>query len=184
MMNFTLSDDQKRMLLALARATIAAKLGTARDTVEYDDPLFLKHLGAFVTLHKSGNLRGCIGTITGVRPLKDTIIQMALSAAFSDPRFAPLRASEYPQIDIEISVLSPIEPATIDDIVVGVHGLIITKDYNRGLLLPQVATENGWTKEEFLSHTCIKAGLPPQTWRERGYTLEKFSAIVFGEKEN
>jgi len=181
-MNLTLSKDQKGMLLYLARSTIAAKLGMPHPVQACEDDLFEQHLGAFVTLHKSGNLRGCIGTITGVRPLKETIVQMALSAAFSDPRFAPLTSPEYSQIDIEISVLSPIEPATIDDIEVGTHGLIITKDFNRGLLLPQVATENNWTKEEFLSHTCMKAGLKPQTWREGGYTLEKFSAIVFGEK--
>lgn len=182
-MDFSLNQDQQNCLLALVRYTIANRLGLQYEKPECIDPVFDKPLGAFVTLHKQGALRGCIGIIAGLHPLRQTIEQMALSAAFSDPRFPPLGSGEFESIDIEISVLSPIEEAKPEDIKVGIHGLIITSGMRRGLLLPQVASENGWTKEEFLSHTCLKAGLPSDTWRKGGYTLEKFSAFVFGEKK-
>ncbi len=182
-MDFSLSQKQQQSLLELARHTIAEKLNITSAAPECADPLFDTELGAFVTLHKNHALRGCIGTIVGIRPLRETIRQMALSAAFSDPRFPPLKASELDEVVLEISVLSPIESASIDEIVIGKHGLILSKGYRRGLLLPQVATENNWTKEEFISHTCIKAGLSPEAWREGDYTLEKFSAFVFGEND-
>ncbi len=181
-----LDRKQQDALLALARTTIAEslKIGGKRDDLELGDEIFKNKCGAFVTIHIRGRLRGCIGYIQGVKPIPETIIDMARASAFKDPRFPPLRAEEYDAIDIEISVLSPIEPVTdIREIVVGRDGLIISRGFNSGLLLPQVPTEQGWDLETFLQQTCYKAGLPPAAWREKGTKIEKFSAQVFGEKE-
>lgn len=136
--------------------------------------------GAFVTLNKKGQLRGCIGHIIGDRPLINTVAEMARAAALQDPRFPPVKPSELPDIEFEISVLTPIR--TIDDIeeiIVGRDGIIITRGMNRGLLLPQVATEYGWDRTTFLEHTCVKAGLPRNAWSDEGTVIEIFSAEVF-----
>ena len=179
-----LSSIQKKSLCQMARKSIASELNLPVDKYAVsDDPLFKEKRGAFVTLHKQGRLRGCIGYIEAVKSVRDTIDEMAKSAAFSDPRFPPVTRDEFDYLDIEISILSPItELASIDELEIGKHGLIITKGYNRGLLLPQVATEQGWDKITFLEHTCSKAGLNPDAWK-KGAKIEKFSADVFGEKE-
>jgi len=140
--------------------------------------------GAFVTLKKAGQLRGCIGYIEAVKPLAATIEEMAKAAAFSDWRFNPVRTEEIPDIEIEISVLSPLsevrDPSTV---VVGTHGLIVSRGSNRGVLLPQVPTEWGWDRETFLAQTCAKAGLPESAWKEKGTKIESFTADVFSERE-
>ncbi len=137
-----------------------------------------------MTLHKRGALRGCIGYIVGVKDIPQTVEEMALASAFRDPRFAPLQQDELGSIDIEISVLSPIETvADVSMIEVGRDGLIVSRGNNRGLLLPQVAAEYRWDRETFLEHTCYKAGLPGDAWKKPGATIEKFSAQVFGEKD-
>ena len=119
-----------------------------------------------MTIHKNGKLRGCIGHIEGFMPIREAIYDLALSAAFRDPRFNPVSAEEYQHIDFEVSILSPIEKInSMDEIIIGEDGLIITKGMKRGLLLPQVATENSMSKEEFLSHTCMKAGLSQNEWK-------------------
>ncbi len=181
-----LSREQQVMLLKLARKTIAESLGQQFDAggQDFSDRIFSEKCGAFVTLHIKGSLRGCIGYIEGIKTIPETIKEMALSSAFRDPRFRPLSAGEYKEIDIEISVLSPIETVTdINDIVVGRDGLIMTKGHNRGLLLPQVPVEQGWDRETFLTHTCYKAGLPGDSWKRGNIIIEKFSAQVFSEKE-
>ena len=181
-----LNREQQVDLLKLARHTIADSLGLETGTAapEFNDPVFSVKCGAFVTLHIKGNLRGCIGYIEGVKNIPDTIKDMALSSAFRDPRFRPLSKAEYGDIDIEISVLSPIEKVEdVNDIKVGRDGLIMTKGYNRGLLLPQVPVEQGWDRDTFLTHTCYKAGLPGDAWKRGGVQIEKFSAQVFSEKE-
>ncbi len=180
-----LSRTDKAYLLSLARAVIAEELGVeARRPSASPSPVLNEKRGAFVTLHKRGKLRGCIGYIEAVKPLVETIEEMAKAAAFSDWRFAPVTASEVPQLEIEISVLSPIAPVSDPaSIVVGTHGLIVTRGSSRGLLLPQVPTEWGWDRETFLAQTCVKAGLPENAWREKGTTIECFSADVFSEKE-
>jgi AmmeMemoRadiSam system protein A len=183
-MNFDLDPAQKKTLLALARSAIAVKLGLDADEPALDDPVFHEKLGAFVTLHRDGDLRGCIGIIEPVLPLVQTIREMAVSAAFRDPRFSPLQAREFSLIDIEISVLSPISVIQDEkDVVVGRDGLIISRGGRRGLLLPQVATEYGWDAVTFLQHTCHKAGLAADAWHEQGTVIERFSAVVFGEKQ-
>jgi AmmeMemoRadiSam system protein A len=137
-----------------------------------------------VTLTKRGDLRGCIGYVRAVKPLRETVAEMAVQAALHDPRFPPVSASELSGIDIEISVLSPLEEVTdVSQIEVGKHGLVIQEGARSGLLLPQVATEYGWDRETFLDHTCLKAGLPAGSWKRKGVVLLKFTAEVFGEKD-
>lgn len=179
----TLNAKQQQSLLNLVRKTIAEKLGL--ETSQYvfeDDPFFDTPCGGFVTLHKEGSLRGCIGYVEAIEPLRTTISDMADAAAFRDPRFPALEAEELPRIDVEISLLSPLFPIEADDVVVGTHGLIVSHQGRRGLLLPQVPVEQGWDRTTFLQHTCLKAGLPPDAW-EKGASLEAFTAFVFGEKQ-
>jgi len=189
-----LNKDQQIKLLRLARNTIGEYFNrgnhhtpekTERIENEFSEDIFKKKCGGFVTLHIKGNLRGCIGYIKGIKTIPETIIEMAKAAAFQDPRFPPLTQKEFDLIDIEISVLSPIEQVMkISEIVVGRDGLIISNGFSSGLLLPQVATEYGWDVTEFLQHTCYKAGLSADAWRDTKNTkIEKFSAQVFGEKE-
>ena len=187
-MNINITERNKKDLLYLVRMTIAEKLNIQppllKNPPDFSGKIFTEKFGAFVTLHIKGNLRGCIGYIQGYLPLKETIAEMAESAAFRDPRFAPLTVQEFPLIDIEISVLSPIKPLErIEDIIIGRDGLIVSRGRQSGLLLPQVATEYGWNVEEFLSHTCTKAGFPSNAWKSGEVTLQTFSAYVFGEKE-
>jgi AmmeMemoRadiSam system protein A len=136
--------------------------------------------GAFVTLQKRGQLRGCIGYIEGHGPLHNTIKEMAEAAAFRDPRFSPVKEKELPELDIEISVLTPLKRIKdVNEIQVGTHGIYIKKGWSSGLLLPQVATEYGWDRQTFLEHTCQKAGLPPAGWKEKDAEIYIFSADIF-----
>lgn len=135
--------------------------------------------GVFVSIHHGANLRGCVGTIDPTEPLYENVAGCAVAAASRDTRFKPVQASELPELDYEISVLSPIEDVTdIRTIEVGAHGLIITKGNARGLLLPQVAVQYQWDRERFLGETCRKAGLPPTAWKQ-GATVQRFTAEVF-----
>jgi AmmeMemoRadiSam system protein A len=183
-----LSREQKISLLKLARKTIYELLFKNKfdgsGIEEFTDNIYRIKCGAFVTLHIKGSLRGCIGYIEGIKPIPDTVIDMAKASAFRDPRFMPLSQSEYEKMDIEISVLSPIEKVMgVSDIVIGRDGLIISNGGRSGLLLPQVATENNWDLAHFLEHTCYKAGLPADAWKWKDTEIQKFSAQVFGEKE-
>ena len=179
-----LNETQRRLLLQIARSSIAAVLDGRPPQIDESaiDETLRKPSGAFVTLKtRTDDLRGCIGSIVPVAPLFQAVSMSAVNAAFRDPRFRPLQRDELDRIVLEISVMGPIVPCTKDDIVVGRDGLIVTQGRNSGLLLPQVATEYNWTVEEFLSHTCMKAGLPPDTWKTGSCRLEKFEAEVFGE---
>ncbi len=141
--------------------------------------------GIFVTLHKKGGLRGCIGYVVGIKPLNLAVIEMALAASQEDPRFPSVGKEEINDIEIEISVLSvPEKVKNPSEIVVGKDGLIIKKGFFQGLLLPQVAAEWGWDRETFLRHACMKAGLAPDSWKETGVEIFKFSAQVFSESDN
>jgi AmmeMemoRadiSam system protein A len=180
-----LTPDQRKTLLQIARDSIAAVLEGRRlelDESQYDETL-RQPSGAFVTLTThGGDLRGCIGSIVPVAPLYQAVASSAVSAAFRDPRFNPLRAGELGNIELEISVMGPIVPVKDpDEIKVGRDGLIISKGPYAGLLLPQVATDWNWDRDTFLSQTCVKAGLPPGAWRSSGTKIERFSAEVFGE---
>lgn len=141
--------------------------------------------GAFVSLHRNGELRGCIGLFISEKPLHETICDMAVAAAARDTRFMPISADELTELDIEISVLSPLE--CIDDVTkieVGRHGVYIIKGYARGVLLPQVATQNGFDRETFLEQTCIKAGLALDEWKDAGAEIFVFEAEVFGHNND
>ncbi|UCF06791.1 MAG: AmmeMemoRadiSam system protein B [bacterium] len=180
-----LSEEDKTFLLRLARRVIEAECSGDSVAVETPpSPIMQEKRGGFVTLKKNGQLRGCIGYIEAVKPLVTTIEEMARAAAFRDWRFKPVTADEIDALEIEISILSPIQP--IDDpsvIEVGRHGIIITRGTNRGLLLPQVATEWKWDREQFLEQTCAKAGLPADAWKREGTQIEIFSAEIFSERE-
>src|SRR5207245_5988711 len=149
---------------------------------DFDEDL-RRPAGAVVTLRtKRGDLRGCIGSIRAMEPLYRAVATSAVSAAFRDPRFFPVRKEEMVQLDLEISVMGPIEPVSdVSDIEVGRDGLIISLGRFAGLLLPQVATEYGWDRQTFLDQTCMKAGLPPGAWRAEETQIEKFAAEVFSE---
>lgn len=176
-----LSPQDRKTLHEIARGTIAGCFdGKAPPYLTDLSPPLRTERGAFVTLHKHGQLRGCIGLIEAVKPLAETVQEMARAAAFRDPRFPPLTPEELPAIDIEISVLTPFRRITdVGEIEVGKHGLMIEKGYNRGLLLPQVATEYKWDRETFLRQTCLKAGLPPEAWKEPDCKIFIFSAEIF-----
>jgi AmmeMemoRadiSam system protein B/AmmeMemoRadiSam system protein A len=183
--SFELTDGERRYLLSLARQSIAERLGLrAKPAEPVSSPLLDTKCGAFVTIKKHGQLRGCIGYIEAVRPLRTAIVEMAQAAAFEDPRFSPVTSEEYPEISLEISVLSPLtlisDPETIE---VGRHGLVIEQGMHRGLLLPQVATEYHWNRMQFLEHACQKAMLPASAWKESSTKIYTFSAEVFGENE-
>jgi AmmeMemoRadiSam system protein A len=143
----------------------------------------LEKRGAFVTLTKNGSLRGCIGYIQPVTPLYKAVSDMAIAASTRDPRFSPVAQGELGDIHIEISVLSPLRLIVdTNEIEIGKHGLFMTRGNNSGLLLPQVATQQGWNREEFLRQTCVKAGLPAQAWKDKGTQIYTFSAQIFSEK--
>ncbi len=142
----------------------------------------MKPCGAFVSLHISGGLRGCIGRMVGTDPLLETVRGMAAGAAFEDPRFQPLSAEELARVLIEITVLSPLMDCLPEDVEVGRHGIYVTMGWHSGVLLPQVATERSWSRETFLDQTCLKAGLPKDAWRRPGMRIQVFEGIVFGEE--
>jgi AmmeMemoRadiSam system protein A len=181
----TLSPSEQKELLALARKTIEDKLLRKKvRPVHTESDNLAKTRGAFVSLHKQGNLRGCIGTFMATQPLTNTIQNMAMAAALKDPRFPSLRLEEMDEIDLEISVLSPLRSARdIKEIQVGQHGVFITRDACSGVLLPQVATEYNWDRKTFLEHTCTKADLPKDAWKDPKTKIEIFSAQVFSEKK-
>ena len=182
-----LSQAEKKFLLEIARKTIETYAREGRrpelPSPEEVSENLCSRRGAFVTLHKRGMLRGCIGVFAGRGPLYQTVSEMAIASGWEDPRFPPLDASELDEIEIEISVLSPLQPARPEEIEVGKHGIYITKGFSRGVLLPQVAVEYGWDRETFLAQTCLKAGLHPDAWKEPDTKIEIFTAEVFSEKD-
>jgi len=177
-----ISEVDRGLLLALAREALEARVRRQRAPVVEPAGVFALRRGAFVTIHARGDLRGCLGRLGTDAPLARTIAHLGAAVADSDPRFGPVNASELSNIEIEISVLTPEEAVTsIESIHVGRHGLIIEERYTRGLLLPQVAIEHRWDRETFLAHTCLKAGLSPDAWKN-GASILTFEAEVFGEQ--
>jgi AmmeMemoRadiSam system protein B/AmmeMemoRadiSam system protein A len=176
-----LTQEDKKTLHTIARTVIENKArGTALPEFKIESSILKENRGAFVTLQKRGQLRGCIGYIEGHGPLHKTIEEMAEAAAFRDPRFSPVKEKELPDLDIEISVLTPLKKIKdVSEIQVGTHGIYIKKRWFSGLLLPQVATEYGWDRQTFLEHTCQKAGLPPAAWKEKDTEIYIFSADIF-----
>ncbi|MDR0464882.1 MAG: AmmeMemoRadiSam system protein A [Treponema sp.] len=186
-MEFSITEQEQRILLSQARETITAELEKRKPSYEQNDEkdsnLYIP-CGAFVSLHKQPghSLRGCIGRMTANLPLIETVRVMAKEAAFGDPRFPPLRKDELPALHIEISALSPFvicsDPKSIK---VGVHGLYLIRRGRSGVLLPQVPVEQGWNLDEYLDYICVKAGLPSKSYEAPDAQLYTFTAIVFKE---
>lgn len=182
-----LAEEHRTTLLRIARESIEAAVSGRRIELNATDfhEILQQPAGAFVTLTKDGDLRGCIGSIRAIEPLFRAVSSSAISAALRDPRFLPVSPHEIELLDLEISVMGPIERVTeVTEIVVGRDGLIISRGRYAGLLLPQVATEYGWDLDTFLDHTCMKAGLPTGSWRHPETRIERFSAEVFGERKH
>jgi AmmeMemoRadiSam system protein A len=175
------SQEEKSFLHKLAREAIESRLlGRPAPTREGETPNLSEKRGAFVTLKTHDQLRGCIGQIRALRPLSQTIIDMAQAAAFQDPRFPPLTEREFPNLSIEISVLTPFRLIQdIEEIQVGRHGLYLESGFYSGLLLPQVATEYNWDRRTFLEQTCYKAGLSKGAWKDKNTKIYVFSAEIF-----
>jgi len=173
--------QERELLLQLAHRSIEAALEGR--TLDLTAPT--AHLeemrGAFTTLHLQGRLRGCIGYVVPTHSLYRTVAETAQAAAFDDPRFRPVTVEEAPHLSVEISVLSPPQPIRPEDVVPGVHGLIVSQGGRRGLLLPQVPVEWHWDRDTFLAQTCLKAGLPSDAWRQ-DVDLQAFTAEVFGDE--
>lgn len=182
-----LTDADKSILLMQARASI-------RSLFENVNPFWIDYrvypnlklnAGVFVTLHLQGDLRGCIGYITAATPLFETVTEVAKLSATEDPRFYPLKANEFEEVQIEISVLSPMRQIhDYDKIVIGKHGLFLKHGSAQGLLLPQVATEHKMNREQFLDAICNKARLPEDLWRNEKINLSVFTAEVFSEQKH
>lgn len=180
-MNFSLSREARLLLLKTARTSIRAKL-YKEELPDIDTPDELDfNSGCFVTLHLRGRLRGCIGNFRDDINIIENVSEMAVQAAFSDPRFGPVSRDELGMCEVEISVLSPMIPAKAEEITVGRDGIYIVKGYNRGVLLPQVATEHHWDRETFIEQTCVKAGLGKDAWHQPDTKIYRFEALVFSE---
>lgn len=185
-----LSDDEGKFLVKLARSAIETYLtdGKIINVSEDVKPTLKEEMGAFVTLNRDGNLRGCIGYPEPVKPLAQAVIEVAIAAATEDPRFPQITPSEMNQIQVEVSVLTkPVliqvqKPSEyLEKIEVGRDGLIVEMGIYRGLLLPQVPVEWKWDIEEFLANTCMKAGLSPDCWLQKGLKLYSFQSQIFEE---
>lgn len=178
-----LSVELQQKLLGIARKTMEEYIRhhtIPEFTVE--EPELTRKCGAFVTITSSQRLRGCIGYVEGFKPLYQTVIDMAIAASTQDPRFEPVREQELSNLQLEISVMSPLRKiADPQEVEVGVHGILLKRGVRSGLLLPQVATEYHWDRHTFLEHTCLKAGLPRDAWNDPNSEIFVFSAQVFHE---
>lgn len=173
----------KNEMLCAVRAYLRHRLLKEKAPALSADPIYNTRPGLFVTLHKHGELRGCIGYIEGIRPLSRALFEMADAAAFRDPRFPALRAEELEETDIEISLLSLLQKVdSYRDIEIGKHGMILKKGMQQAVFLPQVATEQGWDLKTTLQHLCLKAGLPVDAFLKSNCEFYVFTAEVFGEK--
>ncbi|MFH0899385.1 MAG: AmmeMemoRadiSam system protein A [Pseudomonadota bacterium] len=184
--DFVLADDEKHELLRIARATLKEFLTSGRTPPGAPHRKSLTAPAAvFVSLHAGDSLRGCIGTIAEDAPLYKAVQQMAVAAATRDPRFQPVSLKELSLLTVEVSVLGERCPlSSPEQIEIGKHGLILTAFGRRGLLLPQVAVEHGWSPLVFLEKTCEKAGLPEASWQDPNAVVEVFSAQVFSESSS
>jgi|SRR5580704_7007283 AmmeMemoRadiSam system protein A len=180
----SLSETDRRALLELARRAIAEAVSLQKPAGSIPrSGIFAEKRGVFVTLHARGRLRGCIGVVEAFEPLGESIARSAASAALRDPRFSQVRSEDLQGLQIEISVLSLLEPIRPDDIEIGKHGLLISQGSKRGILLPQVAAEHKFGREQFLEETCRKAGLNTQAWQDPETQILGFTCEVFSEGE-
>jgi AmmeMemoRadiSam system protein A len=180
-----LTAEERAELLRVARRSLEEHFaGRGPYRPEPMTPTLGEHRGAFVSLHRArgGDLRGCVGMMRSEESLTHTVARMAVAAATEDGRFDPVTAPELPELHLEISALGPMLPISPDEVEVGRHGLLLSHEGHRGVLLPQVPIEHGWDRETFLDHTCLKAGLLPGTWQKEDVELLSFTAEVFGEE--
>ncbi len=178
-----LSTADKKRLLEIAFETIKSYVESGEmPSFDVKSAALLADGAAFVSLHKRGQLRGCIGHIEARDALWSTVRDVAIAAATQDPRFPAVSKDELALLDLEISVMTPLKRVkSVEDIKIGLHGLMMVRGFRSGLLLPQVATEYKWTREEFLQHTCMKAGLPPDAWKDQKTEIYSFEAEVFSK---
>jgi AmmeMemoRadiSam system protein A len=178
----SLSEADRRAALQLARtAVVEAVFHRKLPDAMPREGVFTEPRGVFVTLHLGKRLQGCIGVIEANEPLGEAVVRCAASAALEDPRFAPMKPHQLDELNVEISLLSSLQPIAPESIEIGQHGLLIRLHAQRGLLLPQVAIEHRLTREQFLEETCRKAGLPPEAWRDPEARLFGFTCEVFSE---
>lgn len=184
----TLSSENGKYLVKIAKKAIEEYLkNKGKINIPSDCPDELKEeLGVFVTLNKNYELRGCIGYPEPILPLIEAVINVAIAASCEDPRFSPLTSEEFKEVDVEVTVLTKPQLIKVNNpkdylknITIGEDGLIVEKGFYRGLLLPQVATENNMDVEEFLTHTCLKAGLSPNSWLDENIKVFKFQGEIF-----
>lgn len=179
-----LKNETKKELLKIARKAIEEEILRGIKITPPDIEELKVKKGAFVTIRVNSELRGCIGYVVPIRSLGETVIDCAIAAATEDHRFPPITPKEIPKMKLEISVLSPLKKIKdIQEIEVGKHGIMITHGLSRGLLLPQVAVEYNWDRITFLEHTCWKAGLDKNAWKDKDTIIEIFSAEVFSEED-
>ena len=174
--------EERSLLLKLAHESILSALEQREISLQPPSAHLAEARGVFTSLHLNGNLRGCVGFVLPVNSVYRAVADTARAAAFEDTRFHPVTLEEALHLEIELSVLSPPQPVRAEDVEVGRHGLLISMDGRRGLLLPQVAVEHNWDRVTFLEQTCHKAGLPSDAWGS-GATIEVFTAEIFGDQQ-
>jgi AmmeMemoRadiSam system protein A len=174
--------QERQFLLQIAHEAILSVLEGSEVSSFTPAPHLAEPRGAFATLYSNGKLRGCVGFPTAIAPLYRAVMDASRAAAFDDPRFVPLRLAEAREVQVSLSILSPLRPISTEAVEVGRHGLVISEGPRRGLLLPQVPVEHGWDRITFLEQTCLKAGLSRDAWRE-GAKIEAFTAEVFGDRD-
>lgn len=179
-----LSEADRKSILELARQAVVEAVGSRRLLEEIPKTeLFERRCGVFVTLHRSGRLRGCIGVIEGKERLGESLVHCAASAALEDPRFSPMQREELADLGLEVSLLSPIQEIQPEEIEIGKHGLLVQQGVHRGLLLPQVAVEHHLEREQFLRETCYKAGLAAEAWKAPDTRIYGFTCEIVREVE-
>jgi AmmeMemoRadiSam system protein A len=174
--------EERASLLKIAREAILSALERREISLTPPSPHLAEPRGAFTTIYFDGHLRGCVGYVFPVASVYRTVAETARAAAFEDTRFAPVTLKEAAALEISLSILSPLRAIRPEDVVIGVHGLVVSRGGHRGLLLPQVPVEHRWDRINFIEQTCRKAGLPMDAWQQ-GATLEAFTAEVFGDRE-
>lgn len=179
-----LPETERRALLELARRALTESvLHGSSPEIPLPTENLAEPAGVFVSIHHEGRLRGCLGKVEAIASVAEAVVFCAVSVARDDPRFEPVRAEELPGLEIEISVLSRLEPIMPEQIEVGRHGLLVRRGAFRGLLLPQVPAHYHWSGARFLEETCVKAGLPRDAWEDPETRIEAFTAEVFSEAE-
>jgi AmmeMemoRadiSam system protein A len=176
------SAEERQFLLKLAHESIIAAVDHRPFAGEPPSAHFAELRGAFTTIYYEGNLRGCVGYAIAVTPLFQTVIETARAAALEDFRFPRVSREEAADLEVSLSILSPLQPIRAEEVEVGRHGLVVSLGHRRGLLLPQVPVEHGWNRQTFLEQTCRKAGLPLDAW-QLGAELQAFTAECFGDED-